>query len=474
MDVYDIGGVRVERRALLKLAAAAGLLAIPGAGLLSGCAVGGGSNNNAGTGDKSNQNPFGVKADAPMEYFNFEGGYGKEWPNFAADLYKKQHKGANVTVNGGQQLLQLLQPRFIQGNPPDLIYNSGLDVAALVSQNQLQELTPLLKAPSLDVSGKTVEQSLVPGATATGMFADKKFAQAYFSVAYGIWYSKPLFEQHGWEYPNTWDDMLTLCAKIKAAGIAPWTHAGKFTGYILNPILVTAQKAVGPELGVAVDNLEPNAWRNQALIDSAERYRELLVKGYMLEGSAALSHTQSQTYWAERKVAFLPVGSWLESELGDIAPKDLGMTMAPPPALSSSGKMPFEAIQVSSSGVFIVPSQGKNPAGGMEFLRLMLSKAASLNFSKLTNTLTVLDGYADGLALSSAFESTRDAIAKAGKENILIGWQYSGWYTKMGKAITDATSALMSGDINGDEWSKRCQKAADDTAKDSTIKKYKR
>lgn len=474
MDVYDVGGVRVERRALLKLAAAAGLLAVPGAGLLSGCAVGGGGNNNAGTGEKTNKNPFGVKADAPLEYFNFEGGYGKEWPKFPAELYEKQFTDAKVTINGGQQLLQLLQPRFIQGDPPDLIYNSGLDVAALVAQNQLQELTPLLKASAYDSPGKSVEESLVPGATATGMFDDEKYSQGYFNVVYGIWYSKPLLEQHGWEYPHTWDDMMALCAKIKAAGIAPWTHAGKYSGYIQNPILVTAEKAAGPDLGVAVDNLEPNAWRNQALIDSAERYHELLVKGYLLEGSAALSHTQSQTYWAERKVAFIPCGSWLESELGSIAPNDLGMTVAPPPGLSSSDTLPFEALQISTSGAFIVPSKGKNPAGGMGFLRLMLSKAASRNFSTLTNELTVVADYADTLDLSSAFKSTRDAIAKAGNSNVLKDWLYSGWYTRMGKAVTDATAALMSGDINGDEWSKRCQRAADDTAKDSTIKKYKR
>ncbi|WP_163572574.1 extracellular solute-binding protein [Fodinicola feengrottensis] len=268
---------------------------------------------------------------------------------------------AKVTINGGQQLKQQLQPRFVGGNPPDLTATNDLDLPALVQQGQLMPLDQLLQAPSFDTPGKTVAQTLLPGVTTFGTLDGKIYAHPYVDGMSGIWYSQPLLDQHGWQYPHTWDEMMALCAKIKAAGIAPWTYQGKYPGYIVNPMLNIALKAAGMELGRTIDNLAPNAWKDPALLATATRFHELAAKGYLLEGTTGLTHTQAQTYWAQRKAVFIPCGSWLENELGDIAPKDLGMTVNSPPSLSANEKMPFEAVQVNVGGDFAVPTKAKNP-----------------------------------------------------------------------------------------------------------------
>ena len=334
MTTYDIGGVTVDRRALIRLL---GITAVGSTALLSGCALGGTDNagGSAGGGTKSAGNPLGVNADAPMEFFNFEGGYGKDWPKIDATLYRGRYPKAKVTITGAQQMKQQLQPRFVGGNPPDLTSTNDLNLPALVQQGQLTPLEPLLAAASYDTPGKTVGQSLLPGVLSFGTFEGKLYAHPYVDGIAGIWYSKPLMESHGWTYPKTWDEMMALCVKIKAAGLAPWTYQGKYPGYLVNPMLNTAPKSVGLELGRSIDNLEANAWRNPAILATATRYHELAAKGFLLEGTTGLTHTQAQTYWAQRKVVFIPCGSWLENELGPIAPKDLGMSVDSPPSLSA-------------------------------------------------------------------------------------------------------------------------------------------
>lgn len=42
-----------------------------------------------------------------------------------------------------------------------------------------------------------------------------------------IWYRKDIFEKHGWQPPQTWEELLTLCEEIHAAGYSPFTVAAE-------------------------------------------------------------------------------------------------------------------------------------------------------------------------------------------------------------------------------------------------------
>ena len=120
---------------------------------------------------------------------------------------------------------------------------------------QLADLADLLDAPSLDDPGKTVRQTLLPGAVETGTFDGKVFILNYAYTVYGIWYSSKLFTDKGWQYPKTWDEHIALCKTIKAAGIAPWTYQGLHPRYMSWPVISTAIKFGGPQ--VATGHRQP-------------------------------------------------------------------------------------------------------------------------------------------------------------------------------------------------------------------------
>ncbi|HWD82936.1 MAG TPA: N-acetylglucosamine/diacetylchitobiose ABC transporter substrate-binding protein [Kribbella sp.] len=452
--------IEVDRRTLLRAALAGSAVAT-----LASCAKPVADKTPAASGSS-------VDGSKPLEFFNFDGGYGKEWTTMPLDLYRKEFPKADVKLTSGQQLQQQLQPRFIQGNPPDLIENVGLDGATRAAQKQVMDIGSLLDMEAYGQPGMKVRDTLLPGVAEAGRYDGVKYEMPYVFGVGGIWYSKPLMEKHGWEYPKHWDEMLALCAEIKkTTDIAPWTYQGKFPGYLTNPMLMTAYKAAGPDLKKKLDNLEPNAWRDPALIAAAEGYQELAAKGYLLEGSQALTHTQSQTYWAQGKAVFIPCGGWLENELGDIAPKDLGMTMVPVPGMSSADKAPFETVTGGPGGALIVPSKAKNPQGGLELLRIIVSKQCMQNFTKVTKSLTVVKGATDGVELSSANKSMQAVIEAAGT-NMFADWSWRLWYKKLLDNSDKAMAALMNQELTPDGWSKQMQKYADETAKDPSIKKF--
>src|SRR5690349_719785 len=283
------------RRALLKTAAAAAVT-VP---TLAACVTSGKKDDDtaAAGGTKTTDNPLGVKEDAPLEVVVFKGGYGDDYAIKAEAQYTQRYPQAKVDHKGLQKVGEAMQPRFVAGNPPDVVDNTGagrLDIATLVGAGQVADLAELLDAPAFDVPGKKVRDTLLPGVVDDGTFAGSTVALNFTYTVWGLWYSKPFFAQKGWTYPKTWADMLALCETIKKAGVAPWTYQGKYPEYTHDPLLSMAAKAGGPDLIKAVDNLQPGAWKQDGLVQAATAFAELAGKGYIMSGSEALSHTEAQ------------------------------------------------------------------------------------------------------------------------------------------------------------------------------------
>jgi N-acetylglucosamine transport system substrate-binding protein len=469
--------VPVTRRDLLQRAAAAGVLAATAGGALSACAMGGGSDNGgAKSGSKDSTNPLGVPQDSPLEVVIFNGGFGEEYAKAHETMYQQRYPKAEVKHSATQEIAKTLSPRFVDGSPPDVLNNSGgnqIDFNGLVSQGALADLAPLLDAPSLDDPKRTVRQTLLPGSLLPGTYDGKTMALNYTYTAYGIWYSSKLFADKGWQYPKTWDEMIALCKQIKAAGIAPWTYQGKHPRYMSWPILSAAAKLAGPEVLVAIDNLEPNAWKHDAIRAAAEAYYQLAVDGYILPGSEGMDHIQSQTEWCRGKAAFISCGSWLESEQKAVTPADFAMAIAPTPSLGKGDKLPFEAMRGTSGEPFVVPAKAKNVAGGLEYLRIMLSKKGAADFTGKVSSLTCVQGAEDGVTLPPGLTSVTRALKASGDKG--FNWVYNSYYRKLERNLVDAACGdLFTKRINAAQFLDQCQRGADEIARDSSIKKYKR
>src|ERR1044071_2790813 len=91
--------------------------------------------------------------------------------------------------------------------------------------------------------------------------------------------------------------------------------------------------------------------------------------------------------------------------------------------------MPFEALQASPGEPYLVPKQAKNPRGGLEYMRIMLSQEGAKGFTEKVSSLTVVQGAADGVELPAGLTSARAALTAAG-DNV-VSWMYNTWYGKM-------------------------------------------
>lgn len=464
----------MSRRVFLQRTGLATLAVAGGTSFLTACATGGGGDDDTERAERTEDNPFGVKASAPLAVVIFNGGYGDAYAKFHEALYNDKFGEAEISHKAITDIRQQMQPLFNAGNPPDVLDNAGAEampISTLADTGQLSDLTELFDAEAIGFDGAKVRDTLNPVAIESAQYADKPMVLNYALQVYGLWYDRALFDEKGWEPAQSWDDFMALCEEIKGAGIAPMCHQGKYPYYIEQTLWDLAVKHGGPEVAYAIDSLEPGAWQQESMMMAAEALLEIKNKGYMLPGTEGLDHIQSQTRWNEHQAAFIPCGSWLENEQKSVAPDGFETTVAPTPLLPGA-KLPFECGRVEAAEAFIVPAQAKNQAGGLEYMRLMLSKQGAAEFTKLTAAPTIVDGATEGLELSPGAESSIALIEAGGDDN--WNYYYNKWYTPMEPKIGSAVAELAAGRLTAQQFCDRAQKIADETAANPNTEKRTR
>ncbi|MFH8489659.1 N-acetylglucosamine/diacetylchitobiose ABC transporter substrate-binding protein [Streptomyces longisporoflavus] len=476
-----MGSTSINRRDVMKRAAATSLLAVPAVGALSSCASGGGEENKAEKGTKSKKNPLGVKTDAGMTVYIFNGGYEDKYAQFVTDMYNKQYPKSDAQQKATTKIATQVQPKIVRGKPTaDVVNNSGADQmnpGKLVHNKQVADLSELLDAPSWDDPNVTVRETLVPVVEQMGTFGGKEVYQLNIAqTVYGNWYSKKLLEEGlESEYPKTWDEMLAVCKKAKAKGIHGWSYPGGHPRYMFFSMYAMFAQRGGRDVTTAMDYLEPDAWTNDAVKDVFEAWEELVAKKYVLTGfDGTEAHTEMQTAWTKGgKCVFVPNGSWVENEAKDTTPKDFGMTVGATPSLDSGDKMPFGTLYAPAGEPFIVPAKAKNVQGGMEWLRMMYSKEAALNLFKEVGSMPVVKGAIDGQKLPSGAASAKAAVEAAG-ENVVIP-KFFDWYNELFREdYNNMIAKFMLGQIGAKQAMETMQKASDRIKNDPDITKIKK
>ncbi|TWD18116.1 carbohydrate ABC transporter substrate-binding protein (CUT1 family) [Streptomyces sp. T12] len=422
-------------------------------------------------GEKSATNPFGVAANSTVEAAIFDGGYGTDYVDYTNQVIGSQVKGLKVQVKPVVDIAPQLQPRFVGGNPPDLIDNSGEDqIGFLGILDQLEELDDLFEANTYE--GKKIADIVYPGVKAPGTFRDKFVALNYVMTVYGVWYSKTLFEENGWTPPKTWDEALDLGQKAKKKGKYLFVHGKEAATYYRTLLIDSAIKEGGDEVRLALENLEKGCWSHPA-VQGVIKVMETMVRQKMfVPGGSGTQFQKAQAIWSnDQKALLYPSGGWIENEMKKATKADFQMTGFPSMTLTDKPALPYESLRAAAGEPFIVPRQGKNPAGAKEVLRAMLSEKAAANFSKTKLAPTIVKGTvpADGYG-STALVSQTTMLEAAGTN--IFNYMFVETYGMNTDQLVPWNS-FLAGDLDGKGLTSALQKISDKVREDDSVDKVK-
>lgn len=330
---------------------------------------------------------------AVLEIAVFEGGYGRAYWDAAAKAFEAANPGVTVNVTANPEIGDIIRPNILAGNPPDFIYmstsnNSGV-AQALIKDRALADIS--------DVIG-SIEDRFLPGFIDNPLcrpYGDGKtyLAPMYYS-AMGLWYNKNLFETNGLETPVTWDDFFALGEKAKDMGRALYTYQGIYPSYNESMIYPAIAAATGIAGFSRCTDYEAGAWDDPSIRKVLGNIAQIAARGYLMEGTVALDHTQAQSEWLLGKALFHPNGAWVEGEMAD-APREEGFEFgftAPPVLDENAARYVFSTLEE-----VYIPAAAKNIELAKKFLAFQYTDEAIALNAELAKGVPPVKGAADFL-----------------------------------------------------------------------------
>jgi len=394
----------------------------------------------------------GLTGDFEIQYF--VGGYGDAWWKEVLDGFQKANPDLNIKQSAGANINEQMRPRWIQNDPPDVVFidGAGSNERQMIDDDQLMDITDFLKA-SKNVDGDKLTDILISQATAYS--EGKNYSLPLVFGSWGLFYDKALFQEKGWKAPSNWDEFVAVSEQISAAGMPSLIHTGIYPYYINGGLLDSAMVAANNGDGSILlkqAQLEEGSFSGEPVKKALSQIVQLVEKQWIDKGSVALNHTDSQAQWLQHKAAFIPNGLWLENEMKKDIPEGFQFGFIPSVAQGSGQNN----IVIPYTNTIAIAKNSKNPEAAKAFIEFAFTKQNAVRWAEITGAL--MNVKAD-LSATSASEVVKDAMAYFNASTTTVA-PVAILNGDVEKVKQDATVALTSGKITADEWMQRLESAA--------------
>jgi raffinose/stachyose/melibiose transport system substrate-binding protein len=272
--------------------------------------------------------------------------------------FNETHDDIHLTINSPNEAMTILKTRFIRENYPDIVgiggdinYSNFLDAELFMDISDL-DVTADVKQAYADMDK---ELEFIP--------QDGIYALPYVANAAGVLYNKDMFEEHGWEIPETWSEFTALCEQIESEGIQPLYLGYKDTWTCLAP---------WNALAVGLTPSDTCAQVNQGNTTFTDNYREVAEKTeallqYAEPNPYAYGYNDACTAFARGESAMYTIGNYAIPQIKSVNP-DMNIDSFTFPANEA------EEDNVLNSGIdlqFCVMKETKNKEAVYEVLRFL-------------------------------------------------------------------------------------------------------
>lgn len=392
-----------------------------------------------------------------VEMGAFEGGYGVEWHQRAARAYSDAHRADRVRVEvwGNQRVDDIVKPRILRGDPPELVLCHGLPFWKLIAAGKLEPFDRLLEEPAHG-SAQRWRDLFIPGTLDSFTSDGHVYAVPSAFAAWACWYNARLFREHGWEVPKTWSEFDALCRQIRAAGIAPIAFQGKYPAYGWYTLITLVQRCGGVEAINRINAIEPGALTHPDVVRAA-RLMQAMALEHFQAGAMAMTHTESQLQFVNDKAALVFCGIWLENEQKGTTPPDFEMRAFNIPAVEGGQGNPDLFCGEGAEYIFAF-RDSRNPELGQEFCRYLVSPALAPDMGRSIGVISPIRGGTPREAVSPALQSVLDMMDRApGIFYVRLPTLLLRWRTE---TFDPAMAGLLSGKMTPEEFCNKLERAA--------------
>lgn len=296
----------------------------------------------------------------------------------AADRLEQAHPGIRVEpASGGGGGYQELMIRVMEGHPPEVMTFATAETGltyAYVEQGHVLDLTDFLRLPAYDTPDTSWLATIDGLYHGTLTYGGRFYAVPQNVISLQIYCNAGLYEGVGATLnPETWEEFLDNCERLKRAGIIPITQDGIhwYTSWWFDHL---AQRLVGAEATSRAfrDPRRSVSWTEPGFLAAADMVGGLLDRGYFAEGFAGLNHIESELLFWQGRAATVFVGTWFTSGRTEVMDQGFRLYAYRFPRVEGGKGDPRELI--GTVNTLSIPAKARHPEVAADFLRLIDSR----------------------------------------------------------------------------------------------------
>ena len=330
-------------------------------------------------------------------------------------------KQTNLPNNETRNVLLM---RIASNDVPDLLsaYPNAPEFREFVKEGYLY-----------DLSGQQFLSNVNPAVLAPIKQNGKDYSLPISLNTIGVHYNEAIFEELGLEIPETYEEFITLCETIQAAGTAPLAFSDKdsWTAGIF------ANCSVGKEMGkaeadaffAALADGTASAEDNDTMREIAEMVVELRDK-FGSGNTAAYGYNDAINDFATGKAAMYINGIWAIPSIVQANP-DLQFKMFPIPATAGKETTTIYGIDFAVS----MAADIEEEEAGLAFMNFLATRENAQYFSDIDNSPSVIRG----VEVKSDKITSLVALLNAGKA---FEWNHFKWADGMEGRFNDTVQEL--------------------------------
>ena len=148
-----------------------------------------------------------------------------------------------------------------------------------------------------------------------------------------LWNNVDLFAEHDMRPPRTWEQLVTACRDLRAAGVTPiafgdggqdqWT-----AGHWVDTLIY--QYGGATAVPAATYGRDGASWSDEPFVDAASRFAELVDAGCFPDGFTGMNYTQATSLFLRGRAAMTFTGAWFAPQIASEG-GDFDVTVTPLP-----------------------------------------------------------------------------------------------------------------------------------------------
>lgn len=228
-----------------------------------------------------------------------------------AEKFNSTHDDIYLKIESPNDAMTILKTRFVRDDYPDIIGIGGdINYSYFIDSNILADVSDYAGMADINPGYIDILEGLefVP--------TEGTYGIPYVANAAGILYNRAMFQEHGWQIPTTWEELMTLCDTIQSEGILPFYFGFKDTWTCLAPWNALAVDLAPADICKQVNS--GNATFSDHYRVVAEKMLKLLEYGE--EGPFAYGYNDACTAFANGESAMYTIGSYAVPQIQSVNP----------------------------------------------------------------------------------------------------------------------------------------------------------